>query len=560
MKTAMKKVLSLVMALVLLVGVLPFQAFAEEVDPATADAAGTPDAQGIVDYIPCNVCLFFKWDLTYDHHDWDHCAECYKLFEKEGHTTECSHWACDDCGKNPCVCNEPVTPPAPTPDPVPATVEIIINNAGTGNSLTVEPGLDVYAVYAAFKNSSYAAQYDGANGPILTLAESSVPVAATEAGNTYWLWMELVPTVVEPTPEPEKCEHCQSTEHATADCPNNMCPYWYADKGECVLCEVCKECVMKGDHKACTTPTNPWGKTKLTLDYNYFGDKDTVMDVDRNANLLNVIAGIPAPTRDGYLFSAWTLDREGNRAIGRNDKVSDRGTTIYAQWDKIIQSDDNYRNYDIRVNLNYDRKMGETIKGVAKGTKMADVLNYVNDPYRWGYKFAGWYWDANCKNDVEWNDKVLDNCTIYAKWEHVQHETMLKIYINGDTKSAAKIVDLHAYAKDGKISMNEVKEVVAKYYTAKDSDGLSYYGLFDSDNWNSYVRNHKHNGAKSIDVKWDSDTTVYVMVHNAKVRTSATADSTNPKTGDMIMMPAMVLGLSASALAVLFYLNKKRAV
>jgi len=212
------------------------------------------------------------------------------------------------------------------------------------------------------------------------------------------------------------------------------------------------------------------------------------------------------------------------------------------------------------VNLNYDRKMGETIKGVAKGTKMADVLNYVNDPYRWGYKFAGWYWDANCKNDVEWNDKVLDNCTIYAKWEHVQHETMLKIYINGDTKSAAKIVDLHAYAKDGKISMNEVKEVVAKYYTAKDSDGLSYYGLFDSDNWNSYVRNHKHNGAKSIDVKWDSDTTVYVMVHNAKVRTSATADSTNPKTGDMIMMPAMVLGLSASALAVLFYLNKKRAV
>ena len=34
---------------------------------------------------------------------------------------------------------------------------------------------------------------------------------------------------------------------------------------------------------------------------------------------------------------------------------------------------------------------------------------------------------------------------------------------------------------------------------------------------------------------------------------------TNPKTGDEIFVPVAVMGLSVSALAVLFYLNKKRA-
>ena len=40
---------------------------------------------------------------------------------------------------------------------------------------------------------------------------------------------------------------------------------------------------------------------------------------------------------------------------------------------------------------------------------------------------------------------------------------------------------------------------------------------------------------------------------------SGTADTSNPKTGDMIFTAVTVMGASAVCLAALFFLNKKRA-
>ena len=311
-----------------------------------------------------------------------------------------------------------------------------------------------------------------------------------------------------------------------------------------------------------TTPENTQGKVKLTLDFNYRGAADTEMYVNRHDSLLAIIGQIPAPTRDGYLFDRWTLDSRGNESIGHRDYASSRGTTrIYAQWTEQIQVAG--KGYDIKVNLNYGHKMGETLKNVAKGTTMGDALEYINTPFRHGYKFLGWYWDPNCKNDVERRDVVLKDCTIYAKWERASSEVMLKIYTNGDTSSPAKIIDLYDHSHDKYISLWEVKEIVKGYYTAKDSDGLSFYGLFDYDGWKSFTNNRHHKGVNDIPVNKDGDTVVYVMVHNAKVYSSSssgTADSSNPKTGDMIMTPAIVLCASVGALATLFYLNKKRAI
>jgi LPXTG-motif cell wall-anchored protein len=244
------------------------------------------------------------------------------------------------------------------------------------------------------------------------------------------------------------------------------------------------------------------------------------------------------------------------------ERVTAEGVVIYAQWDDDLAIGGKIT---IKVNLNYDRKMADPVTNITKGTRMGDVLDYVSVPTRWNHKFVGWYWDRHCTDPVEAGDKVYRNDEIFAKWEKrkTNNEIMLKIYVNGDTKSVAKIVDMYDYAKDGEISMSEVKEAVKKYYSAKNSDGLSFIGLFEADDWSDFVRNHKHNrGSNHINVNRHGDTTIYVMVLNAKhgaSNSSATPDSSNPKTGDMIMTPAIVLGASASCLAVLFYLNKKRA-
>ena len=50
-----------------------------------------------------------------------------------------------------------------------------------------------------------------------------------------------------------------------------------------------------------------------------------------------------------------------------------------------------------------------------------------------------------------------------------------------------------------------------------------------------------------------------VMLPNAKAKSSSSnADSSNPKTGDTIFVPVMVMGLTATALAAAYVFGKKR--
>ena len=403
-------------------------------------------------------------------------------------------------------------------------------------------------------SNAYIYRYDGTKGEV-GLSDT------VKAGD------EIHIRVKEAAPAPETCEICgQLTSVCAVTCPGNEnyspCTVCWVDP--CICCDQCDGTTIEHDRDC---PKNEQesarGKVNLILDYNYKGAKDTTMKVERDAKISDLIIGIPAPTRDGHLFSHWTMDEAGEDLID-DERVTDKGTKIYAQWDDDLAVGGKLT---IRVNLNYDRKMGEDLTNIKKGTEMGDVLDYVTEPTRWNHKFVGWYWDRDCKDDVDADDRVYRDCTIYAKWERrkTNNEFMLKIYLNGNTKSVAKIVDMYDYSKDGKISLSEVKEVVKNYYTAKDSDGLSFSGLFEADEWSDYVSNpRRHDGNNSIrfDRDLDEDVTVYVMVHNAKVRTSSssgTADSSNPKTGDMIFNAVTVMGASAACLAVLFYLNKKRA-
>ena len=203
--------------------------------------------------------------------------------------------------------------------------------------------------------------------------------------------------------------------------------------------------------------------------------------------------------------------------------------------------------------------MGETVKRVIDGAKMSRVLKYVEEPTRRGYSFAGWYWDAKCKDDVDGDEKVTRDCTIYAKWtrRNSDKEVLLKIYLNENTKAAAKVVDMDAYDNDGKITLTEVEKVVRKYYEEKyRDDDMDIDGLFTAKTWN-HGDYSMRNAKKAIEVNDHDDTVIYVMVRDAQKISSGTADTSNPKTGDNIMMVVSVMIMSGAALAYVF--SKKRA-
>ena len=100
-------------------------------------------------------------------------------------------------------------------------------------------------------------------------------------------------------------------------------------------------------------------------------------------------------------------------------------------------------------------------------------------------------------------------------------------------------------------------------YTALDtSKNMTLDGLYYMvGNWaGSYVTNNKTN--KIEDVNYTLNTKgsieINVMLNNAKLKSASTADTSNPKTGDTIFVPFMVMGVTATALAAAYVFGKKR--
>ena len=115
-----------------------------------------------------------------------------------------------------------------------------------------------------------------------------------------------------------------------------------------------------------------------------------------------------------------------------------------------------------------------------------------------------------------------------------------------------------------------MKDFLKKYYTAKTSDGIGYDGMYVTDAYFGvkYLSDEKYevlgndadaNGNTTLD-KMRSAGVVHlnVMLTNASAKSSATADSSNYKTGDTIFVPVMAMGLTGTLLAAAYIFGKKR--
>ena len=138
----------------------------------------------------------------------------------------------------------------------------------------------------------------------------------------------------------------------------------------------------------------------------------------------------------------------------------------------------------------------------------------------------------------------------------------LNIYKDTLVGSPDKRVEItKGAALDGTVTLSEVKNVVKNYYTAKDSDGISYDGLYIAEgNWVAdYVADTaKYNSIDAGTMRQTGTVYINVMIGNAKAKSSSTADASNPKTGDAIFVPMMVMGLTGTALAAAYVFGKKR--
>ena len=144
------------------------------------------------------------------------------------------------------------------------------------------------------------------------------------------------------------------------------------------------------------------------------------------------------------------------------------------------------------------------------------------------------------------------------------YKVYLHIFKDNKVDDPAKTINItEGIALDGKVTLDEVKTVVKNYYTAKTSDGIKYDGMYLAEgNWvGNFVNDTKKYDTISDtnEMRKTREVHINVMITNANAKSSEKADTTNPKTGDMIMVPVIFMLVSGAAIAGVYFYNKKRS-
>lgn len=238
----------------------------------------------------------------------------------------------------------------------------------------------------------------------------------------------------------------------------------------------------------------------------------------------------------------------------------------------------------VKVN-NSDNVVFESEKVPANGeyATVQDLLTYVwNSDWDNAYTYHH-AWSHDQQKNLAKDAKVYAGDTLYIALERKStdggsgsgsdggsskfpYSVYLHIFESGNLKTPLKTVTLDTWTcvKDGVVTLDELKEVIKTYYTAKTSDGIGYDGIYCTTNTTQtdYVNNK--NRVDRIDnldeLRSEGYVHLNVWIDNAKAKTDSSSSSSNPKTGDTIYMAVTVMGLSAASLAAVYYISKKRAV
>jgi|GEM_PF-972589 len=141
------------------------------------------------------------------------------------------------------------------------------------------------------------------------------------------------------------------------------------------------------------------------------------------------------PTREGYTFAGWTYDREGTDPVDFSKPLVGGGdhATLYAQWNAVEE--------DNSIDVLYVANGGKFFDG-------SDALQGVTDgdgvarqplaPTREGYTFAGWTYDRDGNDPVDFSKPLVGggkHATLFAQWDMVKEDNSIDVlYVaNGGT-------------------------------------------------------------------------------------------------------------------------------
>lgn len=155
-----------------------------------------------------------------------------------------------------------------------------------------------------------------------------------------------------------------------------------------------------------------WTPVEYTINYVLNGGKNN----DSNPATYTVEDAVTfaAPSKTGYTFNGWYSNAQYTGALVEGITSGSHGEiTLYASF--------SVNEYTISFNTNG----GTTVAAVTQnyGTEVAAPTS----PSKTGYRFAGWYADAELKTPYAFTTMPAEDITVYAKWTIVEYEIIYNL-------------------------------------------------------------------------------------------------------------------------------------
>ena len=189
-----------------------------------------------------------------------------------------------------------------------------------------------------------------------------------------------------------------------------------------------------------------------------------------------------APTREGYTFAGWTYDSKGKDPVDFSKPVQGGGdhVTFYAQWTKDKGTDENVKDVLYFANGGTFFDGNETLQGVTDGD---GVARQPLAPTREGYTFAGWTYDSEGTDPVDFSKPLVgggDHATLFAQWTEDK---------GADVDENKNVKDVLYFANggvffDGNVTLQGVTDSdgVARQPLAPTREGYTFAGwTYDSE-------------------------------------------------------------------------------
>lgn len=177
-------------------------------------------------------------------------------------------------------------------------------------------------------------------------------------------------------------------------------------------------------------------------------------------------------SQENFYTTAGTVNPKllkGTENIGVETDLNEEGTII------------RYRYYYLRNihTITFETFGGTAIPKVEKVLYEAPVQLYKpQDPVREGYRFAGWYMDAECKEPLDWQITMPDeNLIAFAKWEQSDH--LVYFY----EEQNAYLVQTQGVSNNGSPLRPNLYQEGQEYFSAEPGKEDVWLGVFRGWKW-----------------------------------------------------------------------------